>query len=162
MRKLLLVVCSVLLCAAVAAAQASLTSQWKCAKVTGAHSFDVGDQPNHSYSLNQINCSSIKGEVGGVREKDGAGTEFHDNAGNTSTSHGVFVVTAANGDKLHYSYKSVGTMAGENFQSGSNTWSIIGGTGKFKGAKGSGSCNGKGSPDGSSMWDCKGNYTLAK
>jgi hypothetical protein len=48
------------------------------------------------------------------------------------------------------------------FQSASDAWSIIDGTGKFKGAKGKGTCKGKGNPDGSSTFDCAGEYTLTK
>ncbi len=162
MRKLLFVVCSMLLCASVAMAQDKLESKWNCGKASVAHSLDVGDQPNHTYVITQGSCTAEKSEVGGVKEKEGVGTAFNENTGNATHWHGIFVVTMANGDKLHYAYSGKGTAKDGAFQSGTNTWSIIGGTGKFKGAKGKGSCTGKGSPDGSATWDCTGTYTLAK
>lgn len=162
MRKLLIVVCLLCLSASVAMAQGKIDSQWNCGKATVEHSIEVGDQPNHSYVINQTKCTASKSEIGGVKEKDGTGTEFHEGTGSANQWHGVFVVTMANGDKLHYSYKGKGTMKGAQFQSGTNTWSIVGGTGKLKGAKGEGTCQGKGNPDGTSAWTCAGTYTLAK
>ena len=47
-------------------------------------------------------------------------------------------------------------------ESGSNKWTVTGGTGQFKGMKGSGTCKGKGNPDGSADFTCTGAYTLAK
>ena len=40
------------------------------------NSIEVGDQPNHAYAIDQIKCTSTKGEIGGVKEKEGTGTEF--------------------------------------------------------------------------------------
>jgi hypothetical protein len=164
MRKLVLAVCCLALCASVAAAKDKLASQWNCGKPSEAHAIDVGDQPNHSYAISKTTCKSTKGEVGGVKEQEGVGTQFNESTGDSTQWHGVFVVTMANGDKLHYAYsnKGAGTTKDGNFQSGSNKWSMVGGTGKFAGAKGEGTCQGKGSADGSVTWDCEGAYTLAK
>ncbi len=163
MKKLLFVLCSILLFASAAMAD-KLVSQWNCGKPTESHSIDVGDQPNHSYSITNGSCTSTKGEVGGVREKEGTGPQFQETTGDTVQWHGVFIVTTANGDKLyyHYSNKGPGKTKDGQFQSGGNKWSIAGGTGKFAGAKGEGTCQGKGNADGSATWDCEGNYTLAK
>jgi hypothetical protein len=109
-----------------------------------------------------MNCTGEKGEVGGVKEKEGIGSAFDENTGNATHWHGMFVVTMANGDKLNYASSGKGTTKDGQLQSGTSTWSIVGGTGKFKGAKGKGGCTGKGSPDGSATWDCTGTYTLAK
>ncbi len=162
MRKVLLFVCCLFLSATMAMAQGKVDSQWNCAKPAVAHNLDAGDQPNHSYAISQTTCSAAKSEIGGVKEKEGTGTQFNEGTGNSSTWHGMFVVTLENGDKLHYSYKGTGTTKDGQFESGSNTWSIVGGTGKFQGAKGKGSCQGKGSADGSVVWDCTGSYKLAK
>jgi len=123
-------------------------------------SIDVGDQPGHAYVVSQTKCAAAKGEIGGVQEKEGIGTEFHDVMGSNLSWHGIFVTTLAGGDKIHYSYKGTGTAKGGQFVSGSNTWTIFGGTGKFKGAKGEGSCKGKGNPDGTATWDCTGTYNV--
>jgi hypothetical protein len=162
MHKLFLVVCSMCLCAPIAMAQGKVDSQWNCAKATVAHNIDVGDQPAHAYSIAQFTCTAKKGEIEGQKEKEGTATQFDDVKGNGSRFHGVFVETLANGDKLHVSYEGTATMEKGQLQSASNAWSITNGTGKLKGAKGKGTCKGKGNQDGSSVYDCAGEYTLAK
>lgn len=162
MRKVMFVVCAVLLFAATAGAQGKLISTWNCPKGAAPHSLDVGDEPNHAYAINQANCTASKGQIEGVKDKTGVGTEFHDVMGNSNHWHGVFVVTMANGDKVHYDYQGSGTTKDGNFVSGTNKWTISGGTGKFKGLKGSGTCAGKGAADGSATWECTGTYTAAK
>ena len=163
MRKLFLVVFALCVSACSALGQGKIDSQWNCGKATEGHSLDVGDQPGHAYAIAKFTCTASKGEAEGLKEQEGAGTEFEDVKGNAVHTHGVFVETLSNGDKLQISYQGTGTT-GENgsLQSGSNTWTIVGGTGKFKGAKGKGSCKGKGNPDGSSTYDCAGEYTLPK
>jgi len=47
-------------------------------------------------------------------------------------------------------------------QSGSDMWQYTGGTGKFKGIKGSGTCKGTASADGSTNWTCTATYSLPK
>jgi len=51
-------------------------------------------------------------------------------------------------------------MTKDKVMSGSNKWTVVGGTGMFAGAKGSGACTAKGAADGSITFDCKGTYTL--
>jgi hypothetical protein len=162
MGRLFLVVCSLCLSASVALAQGKVNSQWNCAKPTDAHSIDVGDQTGHAYAIAQFTCTAVKGELEGAKEKEGTGTEFDEVNGNTVKLHGVFVETLSSGDKLHVNYQGKGTMEKGQMQSGGDEWTITGGTGKFKGAKGKGTCTGKGNPDGSTTFDCTGDYTLAK
>jgi hypothetical protein len=157
-----LIGCSVLLLASLSLAKDKLLSQWNCGKPSDAHSIDLGDQANHTYAVTKTTCTATKGEVGGVKEKEGIGTQFNETTGDATTWHGLFVVTAENGDKIHYAYSSVGkgTVKDGQFQSGSNKWSMVGGTGKFAAAKGKGGCTGKGRTDGIVTWDCSGTYTL--
>ena len=168
MRKLLLSVVAVSLIVASAHAQTAapssgkVASSWKCAQPSPVNALPVGDAPGHTFVLQQVKCTAIKGEVAGIVEKEGTGTEFMEATGNEGKGHGIFVETLANGDKLYVSYTFTGTMANNQFQSGSNKWTMTGGTGKFTGAKGSGSCKAKGNPDGSANFDCSGTYTLAK
>lgn len=161
MRRLWLIGCSVLLLSSLSLAD-KLVSQWNCGKASDAHSIDVGDQANHSYAVSKTTCTAIKSGVGGVKEKEGIGTEFDETMGDALTWHGVFVVTMENGDKIHYTYSNSGKgmLKAGQFQSGANKWSIVGGTGKFASAKGEGSCQGKGNADGTATWDCEGTYTL--
>jgi hypothetical protein len=161
MRKLWLIGCSVLLLSSLSLAD-KVVSQWKCGMPSETHGIDVGDQANHNYAVTKTTCTASKSEVGGVKEKEGVGTEFEETTGETITWHGMFVVTAENGDKIYYHYANSGkgmVKAGK-FQSGNNKWSMVGGTGKFAGVKGEGSCTGKGNGDGTATWDCEGTYTL--
>ncbi|MFZ0287120.1 MAG: hypothetical protein WAL32_17975 [Terriglobales bacterium] len=162
MRKLWWIGCSVLLLASWSLAQEKSSSQWTCPKPSDAHSMDVGDKANHTYAISQTTCTATKGEVGGVEEKEGVGTQFNETTGNMTTWHGVFVVTAENGDKIHYHYTGKGTVKDGQFASGGNKWMMMGGTGKFAGLKGEGSCMGKGDGSGGATWDCSGTYTMKK
>lgn len=166
MRKLILVATALCVIVAFARAQTpapvKVASSWKCAPPNPVHALPVGDTPDHVYVLQQGKCTATKGEIAGIADKEGVSTEFMESTGNTGKGHGVFVETMANGDKVYISFEATGTMANKQFQSGSNKWTVTGGTGKFAGAKGSGSCQGKGNPDGSANFDCTGSVTLAK
>ena len=162
MRKVLWVGFLVCLSAGVALAQNKINNGWACGKPAMAQSIQIGDQPNHAYAIDQIKCTSTKGEIGGVKEKEGTGTEFSEVTGNNSSGHGVFVETMANGDMIHFTYQTTGTLKNGQFASGSNKFQATGGTGKFKGIKVSGSCTGTGNADGSSSWTCSGTYSMGK
>jgi len=162
MRKPVLVLGLVCLCATVALAQGTVANGWACGKPAMGNSIEVGDQPNHAFSIDQIKCTSTKGEIAGVKEKEGTGTEFAEITGNSSTGHGVFVETMANGDNIHFTYQTTGAIKNGQMQSGSNKWQATGGTGKFKGINGSGTCTGTGNADGSTTWTCAGTYSLPK
>ncbi len=161
MRKPGLAVVLVCLCATLALAQGKVANGWACGKPAMANSIPVGDQPNHAYAIDQIKCTSTKGEIGGVREKEGTGTEFGDVTGNNSKGHGIFVETMANGDTIYATYEPTVTLKDGQIESASDKWQYTGGTGKFKGIKGSGTCKGTGSADGSN-WTCSGTYSLPK
>ena len=162
MRKLMLVGVLVCLCATVALAQGKVENGWACGKPAMSHSIEVGDQANHAYAIAQFKCTSTKGEIEGVKEKEGTGTEFSEVTGNSSKGHGVFVETMANGDMIHFSYQTTATLKDGQMVSGSDKWEATGGSGKFKGIKGSGTCTGTGNADGSSTWSCSGTYSLPK
>lgn len=162
MRKLEGVLCFVCLVACAGVAQVKTSTQWKCAKAADSHSIDVGDKPGHAYVVDQINCTAAKGEIDGVKQKSGLGTEFLEVNGDKVSGHGEFVETLANGDKNFYTYQLKGNIKNGVMQAGSDTWSLREGNGKLKGAKASGTCQGSGSADQSATWDCSGNYTLAK
>lgn len=162
MRKSTLVVASVCLSATLALGQGKVSSSWTCAKPANAQSIAVGDKADHSYAIQQFKCTATTGEIAGVKEKEGTGTEFDDVNGNTINGHGIFVETLANGDKLHVSFQSTATTKNGQAQTVANKWQISEGTGKMKGVKGSGSCSGKGNADGSANFTCTGSYTPAK
>ena len=162
MRKLFLVLCSVCLLSCAALAQVKSDVQWKCGKPSNQHSIDVGDKPGHVYSVDQINCTPVKGDIAGEKRKSGVGTEFIEVTGDKFTGHGEFIETMANGDKNFYTYQIKGTMKNGVLQAGSDTWSMREGGGRLKGAKASGTCKGGSNADGSATWDCTGDYTMAK
>src|SRR6266851_6836964 len=117
MRRLLVVVGVVCVCASLALAQSKTSNAWTCPKPSDAHSIEVGDKPGHAYSVDQITCTSTKGEIAGVKEKEGTGTEFAEVTGNSMKGHGVFVETMANGDKLHFVYQFTATTKDGQMQS---------------------------------------------
>jgi len=129
MRKLMLLPALLCLCAGVALAQGKVSNGWACGKPGSAQSIEVGDQPNHAYSIDQIKCTSTKGEIAGVREKEGAGTEFAEVKGNKSGGHGIFVETMANGDMIYATYQPTATLKDGQMQSGTDKWQYTGGTG---------------------------------
>jgi hypothetical protein len=142
-------------------AQGKVNSQWNCGKPTIAHSIDVGDHPGHAYAISQASCTASKGEIEGVKEKEGLNTEFDDVREDAVRFHGEFIDSLANGDKVVATYSGTGTPEKGQMQSTSK-WSLASGTGKLKGIKGEGTCKGKSNPDGSSTFECTGEYTLAK
>lgn len=160
MHKGVLILGLVCFCATGALAQNKVDNGWACGKPAPANSIDVGDQPNHAYAIDQIKCTSTKGEIAGVREKEGLGTECGELKGNRSSGHAIFVETMENGDKVYASYHPTIMLKDGQMQSGSDKWEYTGGTGKFEGLKGSGTCKGTGNADGSSTWTCSGTYTL--
>jgi|SRR6478672_6592998 len=169
MRKLLLpaivmsfVAPSVIAQTGTAATTGALNASWHCTAPSPAYNIPVPDKVNHAYGLDQATCTATKGEIAGIKEKDGVATEFAEVTGNASTGHGVFVETLANGDKLTVAYQSKGTMNNNQFVSGTDTWTATSGTGKLKGITGKGTCKAKGNPDGTADFDCTGTYSIPK
>ena len=161
MKRSWLVLCCLCMVPSIALAQGQSNVQWKCDKPAAQHAIEVGDKPGHSYAIDQINCTAIKGEISGVKMKSGTGTEFHDINGDKAIGHGIFVENLENGDKNYYKYEFTGTSKDGAFQSGSNKWSMIRGSGLMKGGKASGTCTATGNADGSTSFDCMGTYTPA-
>lgn len=168
MRKLLLPAIAICFIAPVVIAQTgaatpgTLNASWHCNAPSPAYNVPVPDAANHAYGIDQVTCTATKGEIAGIKEKDGIATEFAEVTGNASKGHGIFVETLANGDKVTVAYQATGTMNGAQFVSGSNTWAVTSGTGKVKGMTGKGTCKAKGNPDGTADFDCTGTYTIPK
>jgi hypothetical protein len=148
--------------AVAAQGQTALNTSWKCTTVEPVSAVPVTGQADHAYSVYAVKCSATKGSIAGVKEKEGTATEFAESMGNNSKGHGIFVETLSNGDMITYEYQASGVMNDKKPVSASNTWTMTSGTGKAKGIKGSGSCKGKGNPDGSLSLDCTGTYTAGK
>jgi hypothetical protein len=157
MRKLQLVAVALLVCGSVAIAQSKVDTKWHCPKPEGGTKLDVGDMPDHSYWIGQGTCTATSSE-GTIKEKNGQFTEFHENWKASFSFHGRFNATADNGDKVFYSYEGNGSTDATKPQA--NKWKIVGGTGKYKAAKGSGSCSGKPAADSSVDWECTGTSSM--
>lgn len=157
MHKLMLVALCLLALGSAAMAQDKLEDKWNCAKPSATQSFDVGDVAGHSYVIAQGACEATSSSSG---EKTGSYTEFQELWKASFTNHGRFNVTTDNGDKVYYTYEGSGPS--DIKKPASNKWKIVGGTGKHKGIKGSGSCSGDRHDDGTSDWTCTGTYSMGK
>ena len=162
MRKGMMLVCLLFVSVTLFAADNKIASEWKCGKPEGANPLAIGDQPNHTYATYQFKCTATKGEIAGVKEKEGSGTEFAEVTGDKLSGHGVFVESLAGGDKMYVSYQVTATLKNGQLQSGSNKWQITGGTGKLKGSKGGGTCTGKPNSDGTTTFTCTGTQSSGK
>jgi len=161
MHKVMLACCFLFLSASMAMAQGKVDVQWNCAQPAPSHSMDTGE-PNHSYSISQVKCTAARGEIAGVKSMEGVGTEFHELTGASDRFHGVFVETLANGEKITYSYEGTATIKDGKLQAADNKWSAKSGTGTFKGIKAVGTCKGVAKPDGTTTFECSGEYSTAK
>jgi hypothetical protein len=161
MRRIPLFALALCIAGSVAGAQA-VNVTWKCTPQGTPTALQVGDAAGHAYVLDQINCTALKGSIGGVKQKEGLGTEFAEATGDNAKGHGFFVETLSSGDKIHYTYTFTGVSKDGKPVSGADKWTAVGGTGKFKGATGTGTCKATGNPDGSTNYDCTGHITVGK
>ncbi len=152
MRKTFMVAVCLLMCVSMAVAQSKLSTKWHCDKPSSQQKFDVGDMADHSYGIAQGNCTATMGDKG-LGDKTGMYTEFDETWKSKMNFHGRYNVTTDSGDKMFYTYEGSGDK---------NNWKIVGGTGKFKDTKGSGSCTGVRNKDESGDWTCTGTYTMGK
>ncbi|MBV8205919.1 MAG: hypothetical protein JO041_03935 [Acidobacteria bacterium] len=158
MKKTVLIGCSLFFLAAFGLAQEKIASQWKCGSSTEQHAMDVGDRQHHQYVVGKAACTAARSDA---NEKEGSGVQFDEISGNNSQWHGEFISTTDSGDKIYYSYRGKGTLKDNMVENGHHAWTIHGGTGKFKNARGSGTCDGK-LGEGATVWDCNGTYTTAR
>jgi hypothetical protein len=133
-----------------------IDTKWHCTKPAENPMLKVGDVPGHVYALAQGTCDATGGGAG---EKSGAWTEFQEIWKSSFASHGRFNVTMDDGDMVYYTYEISGKPDSKDL---SNKWKIVSGTGKHKGAKGSGTCSGTRNEDGSSDWECSGTVAMAE
>lgn len=157
MHKRLLVALALLVFASIAMAQSKVDTKWHCPKPAAEHKLEVGDVPDHSYWIGQATCDATSSS-GDLKDKTGTYTEFRDAWKASFNFHGYFIATTDNGDKVHYTYD--GSASTDITKPAANKWKIVGGTGKNKGVKGSGTCSGKINADGSGDWDCTGTYSM--
>jgi hypothetical protein len=149
---------------AVADAQIKVSGSVQCGKADQEHLIQIGDSPNHSFSVTQGKCTYTKPfEVSGTQSKESLYTTMGEISGDTSRYRGYFVDVMANGDKAYYRFEGIQTVKDGIPQSGKDTWTLIRGTGKLKGLKGKGTGTLKSSSaDGSTTWDVENEFELPK
>jgi hypothetical protein len=162
--KTILTLFIVLALVSLASAQTKISGTAQCGKPDQENSIQIGDRANHSFSISQGKCTWSKPvEIGGIQSKEGIGTLLAEIGGNTSRYRFYYVDTMANGDKAIYRGQGTMTLKDGVAQSGEETWTLVGGTGKLKGVKGKGTNKLKvAAADGGSTWDVEGECELPK
>jgi hypothetical protein len=150
----------VLLCgtAIVANAQIEISGSARCGKSDVRHTLQVPDRPSDVFGISQYHCTWPQPmEILGLENKEGVGTQSDETIGDSSEFRGIYVDTMSNGDKLFYRYEGTSVVK-EGRAKGKAELTFIGGTGRLKGIKGKGGCTFTSEADGSSVYDCKGEY----
>jgi len=152
-----------LLVTSAAVAQTKVSGTATCSKPDPMYRIDIGDRPGHAFMLTHSKCTWTKPlEVAGVTSKEGESTGFDEVSGNTTRFRGYYLDTAVNGDRADYRFVGSGIMKDGAFQSSRVKWTLVRGTGKYKGVKANGTCEGKGNADGSVTNECEGEYAPRK
>lgn len=149
--------------AAGASAQTKISGTANCAKPDPLYKIEVGDQPNHAYSIHQVKCTWTKPLViAGLKTKEDVVTVFAEVTGSSAKTHAFVVGAMENGDKVHVRPQGKDTLKDGMTQTGEGTWGYVGGTGKLKGIKGKGTYKCKPGVDGTMTCQVEGEYELPK
>jgi hypothetical protein len=139
-------------------AQTKISGTMHCGRPDTDQQLDVGDSPGHTITLDQTTCTWTKPLViAGIQDTEGISTQISETQSGTFTSHGYFVDTMANGDKIFLRYEATVTLDDGEVQNIQGKWTYTGGTGKFKGIQGDGTFSGGGR---GASYDLQGEYTL--
>lgn len=158
-RRILVTAVVVSFCTAAASAQIKVTSVGQCAKADPENTLPVADRPNHAFVISQAKCTYTKPtEIEAVKATGGTAWQTGEVSGETTRYHGYYEETWSNGDKILYRYEGKGTLKNDMLQSADETWSILRGSGARKGVKGKGTCKVKGNADGSTAFECEGEF----
>jgi hypothetical protein len=144
-----------------AGAQTKISGKLSCGKPDVNSSAEAGDAAGHMMMLSKATCTwPTPLDIAGAKTKNAVDVATAEVRGVSGTQHGYNTSTMDNGDKGSVSYQ--GTMQLNKDGSGTfkGTWRWIGGTGKLRGIKGSGTYMGTAAGDGSAMGDIEGEYTL--
>ncbi len=161
--RILLAFLTTIALATVTGAQTKASGTVVCAKPDAQHTVEIADRPGHMFMLYKSKCTWSKPmEIAGTQSKEGEITGFDEVSGNAARGRGYYTETMANGDKVHYRFQTTSTLKDGQLQTVDNKWTLTRGAGKFKGAKGEGTCKGKGGAEGSTTWECEGEYTFPK
>jgi hypothetical protein len=142
-----------------AAAQTKISGTNHCAKPDPQTMVEVGDRPNHAFSVGQVKCARTKSwKLAGFPGKEGVGTFSGEVEGNKSRFHAYYVDIMENDDKAYYRYQGTTVLKGGAPQAEEGTWSLVRGTGKLKGVTGKGTYKGTARADGTMTYEVEGEY----
>lgn len=115
----------------------------RCEKPDPDYSIEVPDRPGHALMIAKRKCTWMEPLVIlGAKTKDGVAVSFTERMEGTLHIHGFETDTLDNGEKL--TWQSMGQVLAEKGPVDSKgRWSLMRGTGKFKGIKGGGTYEGK-------------------
>jgi hypothetical protein len=121
----------------------SVEGKVRCEKSAPAYLMEVPDRPGHGLILQKRKCTWTEPLIfKGAKTTSGEATTFIEKMEGTLHVHGYEVDNLDNGEKL--TWQSMGQVMGEKGPAEvKGRWSLMRGTGKFKGAKGGGSYEGK-------------------
>jgi hypothetical protein len=121
----------------------SVEGKVRCEKSAPAYLMEVPDRPGHGLILQKRKCTWTEPLIfKGTKTTSGQATAFIEKMEGTLHVHGYEVDNLDNGEKL--TWQSMGQVMGEKGPAAvKGRWSLMRGTGKFKGAKGGGSYEGK-------------------
>ncbi|MGA8540168.1 MAG: hypothetical protein WB566_11765 [Terriglobales bacterium] len=115
----------------------------RCEKSAPEYSIEVPDRPGHALTIAQRKCTWTEPlMILGAKTKDGVAVSFIERMEGTLHIHGFETDTLDNGEKV--TWQSMGQVLAEKGPVESNgRWSLMRGTGKFKGIKGGGTYEGR-------------------
>jgi hypothetical protein len=130
----------------------------RCDKPDPAYSIEVPDRPGHVLMISKRKCNWTEPMVVmGAKTKDAVAVSFTEKMEGTLHVHGFEVDTLDNGEKL--TWQSMGQVLAEKGPAtAKGRWSLMRGTGKFKGIKGGGTYEGKLEADDVLTLDLEGIY----
>jgi hypothetical protein len=115
----------------------------RCEKPDPEHSIDVPDRPGHALIIAKRKCTWTQPlTIRGAKTKDGVAVSFIEKMEGTLHIHGFETDTFDDGEKL--TWQTMGqVLADKGPVDTKGRWSLMRGTGKFKGIKGGGTYEGK-------------------
>lgn len=139
----------------------SISATSTCA-LSGVHqTVVVGDDGQHSMSLDQRVCTwSPAIMIGGAKGSEYTATGVDDVQFDKSNDYGYAVGTMENGDKYFLRYDGTATMNGPVPVQLGGKWRFTGGTGKLAGLRGSGTYKAKPTADGRMEFAIEGEYAI--
>jgi len=111
----------------------------RCAKPDPAYSIEVPDRPGHALMISKRKCTWTEPMlIMGAKTKEGVAVGYAEKSEGMLHVSGFETDTLDNGEKL--TWKSMGQVLAEKGPAtATGRWSLMRGTGKFKGIKGGGS-----------------------